>query len=118
MVLNHKAGLPLTTFNASYASGPKLVAMGKQALHVAGEAARSLVGSVAGSVGAWFGLSASGTEVSAFSDPDFRVVAGAAKVVEIETRISDVTPASRPRHAKIREKPTPRVPLSQMRHEA
>lgn len=58
MILNHKAGLPLATFNASYGSGTKLTALGKQALRAAGDAARSVVGSVAGSVGTWFGLSA------------------------------------------------------------
>ncbi len=58
MVLNHKAGLPLATFNASYGSGSKFGIMGKQTMHVAGEAARSSVGSVAGSAGTWFGLSA------------------------------------------------------------
>jgi hypothetical protein len=85
MVLNHKAGLGLATFNASYGSGAKLVAMSKQAMYAAGETARSLVGSVAGSVGAWFGLSSSGTQVSAAPDleskqaaeiaSDFQVVA-------------------------------------------
>lgn len=56
MVANHKAGLGLATFNASYGSGTKVAALGRQALHAAGEAARLAAGSVAGSVGAWFGL--------------------------------------------------------------
>ena len=51
MVANHKAGLPLATFNASYGSGAKLDAMGEQGLHAASETARSLVGPVVGSMG-------------------------------------------------------------------
>jgi hypothetical protein len=47
MVANHKAGLPLATFNATYGSGAKIDAMGIQALHAASETARSLVGPVA-----------------------------------------------------------------------
>jgi hypothetical protein len=83
MVLNHKAGLPLTTFNASYSSGAKLAAMGKQAIHTASETARSLVGSVAGSVGAWFGLSAAVPVLESKGiGPDFHAVAGPAKVAE------------------------------------
>ena len=69
MILNHKAGLPLSTFNASYGSGTKLAAMGKQAMHAAGETARSLVGSVAGSVGAWFGLSGATSVADAVDEP-------------------------------------------------
>lgn len=48
MVANHKAGLPLATFNASYGSGAKLDAMGEQGLHPAAEAARFMVGPVVG----------------------------------------------------------------------
>ena len=59
MVLNHKAGLPLTTFNASYGTGAKIAATAKQALHTATETARTLASSVAVSVGAWFGFSPS-----------------------------------------------------------
>ena len=51
MVANHKAGLPLATFNAAYGTGAKTHAMGIQALHAANETARSLVGPVAGSMG-------------------------------------------------------------------
>lgn len=50
MVANHKAGLPLAAFNATYGSGAKVAGMGEQALQVASETARSLVGPVAGSV--------------------------------------------------------------------
>lgn len=49
MVANHKAGLPLATFNASY--GAKTEAMVQQAQHVANETTRSLVGPAAGPVG-------------------------------------------------------------------
>lgn len=48
MIMNHKAGLPLATFNAAYGLGPKMTAMGEQALQVAGQATHSLVGSMAG----------------------------------------------------------------------
>ena len=57
MVINHKAGLPLATFNASYDSGTKIAAMGKQAMHAAAETARTVVGAVAGAMGALFGFS-------------------------------------------------------------
>jgi hypothetical protein len=50
MVANHKAGLPLATFNASYGSGT-LDALGQQGYHTASQTARSLVGPVAGSLG-------------------------------------------------------------------
>ena len=50
MVENHKAGLPLATFNASYGSG-KVAAMADQSHHSASEASRSLVGPAAGAVG-------------------------------------------------------------------
>ena len=56
MVINHKAGLPLATFNASYGSGTKIAALGKQAMRVASETARTLVGTVAGAMGALFGF--------------------------------------------------------------
>ncbi len=51
MVLNHKAGLPLATFNAAYGTGAKSATLGLQGLHTATETARTLTGSVAGSVG-------------------------------------------------------------------
>lgn len=44
MIANHKAGLPLSTFNASYGSGAKATTMGVQAHHAATETVRSLVG--------------------------------------------------------------------------
>ncbi len=47
MVTNHKAGLPLATFNASYGTS----AMALQAQHAASETTRSLVGPAAGAVG-------------------------------------------------------------------
>ena len=50
MVENHKAGLPLATFNASYGSG-KVAAMADQAHHAASESSRPLVGPAAGAVG-------------------------------------------------------------------
>jgi hypothetical protein len=43
MVANHKAGLPLATFNASYGSA-KVAAMAEQAHHAATETSRSLLG--------------------------------------------------------------------------
>ena len=49
MVTNHKAGLPLATFNASY--GSKTEAMVQQAQQAASETSRSLVGPAAGVVG-------------------------------------------------------------------
>lgn len=49
MVSNHKAGLPLATFNASY--GSKTEAMVQQAHHAASETSLSLVGPAAGAVG-------------------------------------------------------------------
>lgn len=48
MVLNHKAGLPLTTFNAAYGTGAKTAAMGEQAVAAAGETAGAIVGAPAG----------------------------------------------------------------------
>lgn len=54
MVTNHKAGLPLSTFNASYGSG-KSAAMAEQAHHAATETTRSLVGPAAGVVGVGVG---------------------------------------------------------------
>ncbi|MBT9585280.1 hypothetical protein IV102_18190 [bacterium] len=51
MIANHKAGLPLASFNASYGSGAKSAAMANQANHAATETLRSLVGPVAGAVG-------------------------------------------------------------------
>ena len=47
MVTNHKAGLPLATFNASYGTGTMVL----QAHHAASETSRSLVGPAAGAVG-------------------------------------------------------------------
>lgn len=44
MVANHKAGLPLATFNASYGSGAKTAAMAHQAHQLASETSSSLVG--------------------------------------------------------------------------
>lgn len=52
MVANHKAGLGLATFNASYGSGTKTTNMGIQSLHSANEAARSLAGPTAVALGA------------------------------------------------------------------
>jgi hypothetical protein len=52
MVANHKAGLPLATFNATYGTGAKVNAMGQQGFEAASETSRSLVGPVAGWVGA------------------------------------------------------------------
>ncbi len=46
MVLNHKAGLPLATFNAAYGFGGKTVAMSEQGLQMASATARALVGPV------------------------------------------------------------------------
>ena len=51
MIANHKAGLPLATFNASYGSDGKSAAMAMQAHHAASNTSRSLVGPVAGAVG-------------------------------------------------------------------
>lgn len=51
MVLNHKAGLSLATFNASYGSGVKVDAMAEQGFHTATETALALVGPVAGAAG-------------------------------------------------------------------
>ena len=52
MILNHKSGLPLSTFNASYGSGTKLAEMGKQAASAALNVTRSAVGVMGG----WFGV--------------------------------------------------------------
>lgn len=52
MIINHKAGLPLSTFNASYGSGAKAEALGIQAHLAATETVRSLLGPVAGAVAA------------------------------------------------------------------
>lgn len=54
MVANHKAGLPLAAFNATYGSGARVAALGEQAVHVANETARPLLGPAAGSVGVPF----------------------------------------------------------------
>ncbi|MCW5869796.1 MAG: hypothetical protein KIS61_21245 [Candidatus Eremiobacteraeota bacterium] len=51
MVTNHKAGLPLATFNASYGTGAKSAAVAIQANHAANKTSCSLVGPVAGAVG-------------------------------------------------------------------
>ena len=51
MIANHKAGLPLAVFNASYGSGAKIDSMANQAHHAASETSRSLVGPGAGAVG-------------------------------------------------------------------
>lgn len=48
MIANHKAGLPLAVFNASYGFGPKARAMSEQSFHVACETASALVGPTAG----------------------------------------------------------------------
>ncbi len=52
MVANHKAGLGLATFNASYGSGTKSTNMSIQDLQAATETARSLSGPLAVSMGA------------------------------------------------------------------
>ncbi len=44
MIANHKAGLPLSTFNASYGTGAKTAALAAQGEHVASETVRSLLG--------------------------------------------------------------------------
>jgi hypothetical protein len=49
MIANHKAGLPLSTFNASY--GAKSEAMLNQAHQAASQSSRSLLGPAAGAVG-------------------------------------------------------------------
>lgn len=71
MIANHKAGLPLATFNASYGSGTKLAAMGKQAVDTALNATRSVVGVLGG----WFGLDLVGPTVKAVEEPQVGKVA-------------------------------------------
>lgn len=51
MVINHKAGLPLATYNATRGSGSKLAEIGKSALNTAVNVTRSLTNSVAGVFG-------------------------------------------------------------------
>lgn len=51
MIANHKAGLPLSTFNASYGTGAKTAALAAQGEHVASETVRSLVGTGAAGLG-------------------------------------------------------------------
>jgi hypothetical protein len=48
MVANHKAGLPLTVFNATYGFGPKTASLAQQGLETASQSAASLVGPLAG----------------------------------------------------------------------